>query len=116
MAKKYSLIFLFLLSIGFASAFSWNLEKGDRFAVNGKIQCRTVPDFKESAAFEILNHEGGLKALVVETGMEDEAENERGIWIKVRNLNPIWCSQGIIEKYTDFWIFLEDGQNVLNLE
>lgn len=114
--KKIVILFL-LLSLVSSQLFGHEIKELSSFMMMGEIELRTQEGFSEPVLYKTLNHEGGMKVRVLETGKRETINDKSGQWLYVLTVAPMWVDSGEwIEKYTRFWIFLEDDYEIFEYE
>ena len=87
------------------------------FRIMGEIDLRTEKDYSSAVKYRTLNHEGGMKVVVMEIFKDDTIYGERGKWLYVLMTSPMWVEGGEwLEKYQKFLIFLPDDMPVFDFE
>ena len=83
----------------------------------GEIDLRTEKDTSSPVIYRTLNHEGGMKVMVLEILQDDVRDKKSGKWMYVLLTAPMWVDNGEwIEKYRKFLIFLPDDMPVFDFE
>lgn len=122
--KKIVLLFsVFILNT--VSAFSQTKPLHDHseigylssFRMEEAINLRSKKDVSSPVDFRTLNHEGGMKVVVLEVLGKDEYKNEKGMWLYVLLTSPMWADDGTwIEENRKFLIFLPDDMPVFDFK
>ena len=88
-----------------------------RFRIMGTIELREGKNISAPVKYRTLNHEGGMKVVVMEILKDDTVDGERGKWLYVLMTSPMWVEGGEwLEKYQKFLIFLPDEMPVFDFE
>nr|MBP3282129.1 hypothetical protein [Treponema sp.] len=83
----------------------------------GTIELREGKNISAPVKYRTLNHEGGMKVVVMEILKDDTVDGERGKWLYVLMTSPMWVEGGEwLEKYQKFLIFLPDEMPVFDFE
>jgi hypothetical protein len=87
------------------------------FRLQGEYELRAREGFNNSAEYRTLNHEGGVKVRVIDIGEKEFHNGKNGKWYYVTLTAPIWVdSSEWIEKYSKFWIFLTESDQLFEFE
>ncbi len=121
--RKIALILIFLISCTFAysnGSFLYEhleIERLSSFRIQGEIELRVEKDISAPIVCRTLNHEGGMKVIVLEVFNRDEYECNDGMWLYVLLTSPMWVDDGRwIEKNNKFLIFLPNDMPIFDFE
>ena len=93
------------------------IKEQSYFRIMGEIDLRTEKDTSSPVIYRTLNHEGGMKVMVLEILQDDVRDKKSGKWMYVLLTAPMWVDNGEwIEKYRKFLIFLPDDMPVFDFE
>lgn len=115
--KNILAFFVFVFLGGFISTklYAHKIERLSQFMIMGEHELRAEEGFENQVLYTTINHESGMKVLVLDVGKKENLENKNGTWLKIRTTAPMWVESGDwIEKYSDFWIFLLDEEKIFD--
>lgn len=121
--RKIALFLIFIINCIFAYSHGGTLydhskiEKLSSFRIQGEIDLRIEKDISASVAYRTLNHEGGMKIIVMEVLDEGEYKSNEGLWLYVLLTSPMWVDDGSwVKKNNKFLIFLPNDMPVFDFE
>lgn len=83
------------------------------FTLMGEVELYKNPDFLLPYSFKTLNHENGLKCVVMSAGKRENG----GQWLYILLRNGLWEENGDwLDAYSKFWIFLSDSTEIFDFE
>ena len=83
------------------------------FTLMGEVELYENPGFSSPSSFKTLNHENGLKCVVMSSGKRENG----GQWLYVLLRNGLWEENGDwLSAYSKFWIFLSDDTEIFDFE
>lgn len=106
---------ILLMSFGLFSSLlqAHDIREFSFFSVMGDHELRAEEGFDSEVLFSTMNHEGGMRVRVLEIGKRDSRGSEKGVWVHVLTVYPMWVDSGDwIEEYSRFWFFLSDEQPI----
>ena len=83
------------------------------FTLMGEVELYENPDFSIPYSFKTLNHENGLKCVVMSAGKRENG----GQWLYILLRNGLWEENGVwLSAYSKFWIFLSGSTEIFDFE
>ncbi len=96
---------------------SFDIREGDFINPYGVFDLYENPDFRTRPWGRTVNHEGGIRFVVLKSGETEMYENEVGKWYYVCLVSDMWIdSMELVRKNKSFWIFIQDGKVDLHAE